>query len=172
MTEDVAKKLGPGTWDTIHTIASSVETEADEDKFIWTMTIICKKHKCKTCQGHCSTYMKNNPPSAYKGVLNNKGERIGMAKWSWLFHNTVNKRLHKKEVDWDTFYSMYFGDPDTMICTTACGEEKAITNNIEESKPEPRNLRELSQSVSFIKPTTSKIIASAKANSMRIVSRT
>ena len=49
-----------------------------------------------------------------------------MFKWSWKFHNSVNSRIGKPVLDWDTTYNLY-SDPGVMVCTKSCDQENDVT---------------------------------------------
>jgi len=117
-------KFGPGTWYVIHTIAKNATNEEKKYHFVTVMESIKNTLPCEKCRNHCLDYIKNNPIEAFWNVTNDGGEQIGLFKWSWIFHNAVNKRLNKPLIDWDTAYNMY-GEPGTMICTKGC-EDKTI----------------------------------------------
>jgi hypothetical protein len=117
------KVFGPGKWDTIHDLAIRAKTPAQKEAFIESMQTICEKLKCQNCQKHCLTYLQTHSPKNFLHIKSSTGEDIGMFKWSWMFHNAVNARLHKPIVDWDTAYNLY-SDTQAMICTKDCGAEE------------------------------------------------
>jgi hypothetical protein len=121
------KVFGPGKWDTIHDLAIRAKTPAQKEAFIESMQTICEKLKCENCQKHCLSYLQTHTPRNFLHIKSSTGEDIGMFKWSWMFHNAVNARLHKPIVDWDTAYNLY-SDNQAMICTKDCGAEEPPTS--------------------------------------------
>jgi hypothetical protein len=107
--------FGPGMWYSIH--SSSIQL--DDECFMKYIDGIIPKIPCLICREHATEYLKNNPTKDYKGIKNSNGEYIGMFKWSWIFHNTVNKRLGKPILDWDTAYNMF--TDDSKVCSMSCG---------------------------------------------------
>lgn len=117
-----SKSFGPGAWLTIHILAYNAQTERDKKSFERDMKNICNGLKCGKCKEHCSQYLKENPIKDHWSQKNKEGKEIGMFQWSWAFHNAVNRRLGKKELDFDTAYYLYSDSPDT-VCTKECDED-------------------------------------------------
>lgn len=115
--------FGPGAWLVIHTLAYKATTREKKKSFEGDMKAICKGLKCNTCNKHCNAYIKKHPIKDYWNVKNDKGEDIGMFKWSWAFHNAVNVRLGKPVMDFKTAYHLYSPSEET-VCMEGCGEEE------------------------------------------------
>lgn len=108
--------FGPGMWYTIHVTALKI----GQDNFLAWIYVIIDSIPCLTCKTHALEYLKQDPPSGYKDIYNESdGELIGMFKWSWKFHNSVNLRLSKPIQDFNTIYKMY--SDDSFICSDNCG---------------------------------------------------
>ena len=114
-------KFGPGTWFNIHVIALNADTSDKIQSFIIYIRMIVRKLPCSVCRDHGTEYVKTNPPEKFINLTNTTGEKIGLFKWSWMFHNDVNARLGKAIIDWDTAYNMY-KDDEITICPIGCGE--------------------------------------------------
>jgi len=110
-------KLG-GIWFTIHIMAKHADTPERKNQFIDYMYLLSAEFPCGKCRNHIQEYLRNNSFDPFMNIKNENGEDIGMFKWSWLFHNTVNIRLHKPYLDWDTAWGMY--DSGREVCTN-CG---------------------------------------------------
>jgi len=110
------KKFGPGMWYSIHTTALRM----GEDNFIDWIVVLISRIPCLDCRGHATEYLNKNPPSMYKGVLDeNTGEIVGMFKWTYIFHNAVNARLGKRVIDYIEAYNIY---SDDSACSSKCGQ--------------------------------------------------
>ncbi len=109
------KVFGPGLWYSIHTSSINLSENCFMDYIRMTVLNI----PCMTCRQHATQYLKDNPIEDFKGIKNSDGELIGMFKWTWTFHNAVNKRLDKPQVDWNTAYNMYTNTD--AICSLSCG---------------------------------------------------
>lgn len=127
------KSFGPGAWFTIHTLAHNAQSERDKKSFERDMKIICNGIKCSTCKSHCEQYLKDNPIKDYWNLKDKEDKEVGMFQWTWAFHNAVNKRLGKKELDFDTAYYLYSDSPDT-VCTKEGEEDISKSPNIPNRK--------------------------------------
>lgn len=119
------KTFGPGQWQAIHTYAKHATTDETKRAFMDYMKIICNNLKCDKCRGHAMDYLAKNPMKDFMNIKNAEGIEIGMLKWTWIFHNSVNSRLGKPLMDWETCYAMY-GDPTIGVCQKDCGNDSAI----------------------------------------------
>ena len=110
--------VGPGTWDVTHREAFHSKTREQQLRFIDFMKRTCKGFPCKECSINCTKYIENHPMEDFL----NRGE-LGMFIWSWMFHNTVNTRLGKSSMDFDTAYNRYSG-VGNVVCTKGCADEE------------------------------------------------
>jgi hypothetical protein len=126
------KYIGPGTWDVIHRVAFKARTHDEQLKFIELMKTICYGFHCTICKDHCTEYIKNHPMEEYLDILveiNSEKIGLGLFVWSWKFHNSVNARIGKPIMNWDTAYNIY-GESGALICSKNCMEAE---NNQEEN---------------------------------------
>lgn len=115
------KIVGPGKWDIIHTEGFKAKTNESQRRFIELVEEICREFKCEVCHGHCTKYIKDHPPSNYIGKefeFEGVKEKLGMFVWSWEFHNSVNIRLGKPHMNYETAYYMYSTEEK---CQQVCG---------------------------------------------------
>jgi len=63
---------------------------------------------CAVCSGHATDYIDNDPPENYImiSVQNIKAQYV-MFYYTFVFHNSVNKRLGKEEVDFKDAFGAY-----------------------------------------------------------------
>ena len=127
------KIIGPGIWVQIHIkgiLAVNEKSKQDFIDFIWFQA---ETFPCQTCRKHINEYLNSHPFTHLYNAKNEKGEEIGMFKWSWMFHNTVNTRLGKPYMDWNTAWEMYKDYREGVVpCTENCGDKpdpKEIINN-------------------------------------------
>ena len=109
MSEQPKKIWGPGTWHSIHTTAAWVDSM---DKFKFFCTWIrdqLDKLPCPECTQHAQEYLMNYPPERTEDVF----------IWSWRFHNAVNQKLGKPELNYDGAKKLYL-DPKSKTCTGSC----------------------------------------------------
>ena len=110
------KMYGP-YWYLIHKKAFNTRSQQDKEEFEKFVTWLVSVLLCEDCHKHSTEYLKKNPVRMYFNVKDDKsGSDIGCFKWSWIFHNVINKRLGKKEVDWITALSMYSSDEKCTNC--------------------------------------------------------
>jgi len=114
------KYIGPGVWYTIHKQSYLAKTPAQQKQFIIFMKDTCYNFPCKVCRGHCTEYIKNNPLENYLGSTMD-GEPLGLFIWAWKFHNTVNARLKKHIMSWDTAITLY-SESNDKVCSLSCLE--------------------------------------------------
>ena len=119
--------FGPGIWYCIHMMAKDATTDEKKQKFKEFIEQVVKSLPCQTCLEHATDYYKNNPLVRYWNITEN-GEQIGLFKWAWTFHNTVNTRLKKPFVSWENAKMLY--TKDEGVCTSACGDSENNQMNI------------------------------------------
>lgn len=100
------KIVGPGIWFVIHNKAVHAVTAEKKVKFIDFITELAETFPCTICKEHMTKYIKNHPISSFTNIIDN-GRDIGMFKWTWIFHNSVNTRLRKSYMDWNSACNMY-----------------------------------------------------------------
>ena len=111
--------FGHGLWFSIHTFALLAITLQLIDDFIINLWSILDKIPCGECRNHALKYINANPPEELKHDQDANEILIGMFRWVWIFHNTVNARLGKPIVDWDTARSLYSNE---TMCNTSCDD--------------------------------------------------
>jgi hypothetical protein len=118
--------IGPGLWYVIHDTgitANSTEEMLDFCKF---MRKLCERHRCPNCQKHCSEYIKINPPENclnFSFKINGVRYKLGMFYWGWEFHNSVNKRLGKKELTLEEAFILFNERKD---CNIMCRIDESL----------------------------------------------
>ncbi len=90
--------IGPSTWEKIHNLAINTVDKKSEEIFIKYIENISNNFPCDICKKHINKYIKEHPfPCEY----------LKYFKWSWIFHNTVNIRIGKKFIPWNTALSIF-----------------------------------------------------------------
>ncbi len=113
---------GPGLWYVIHLSAHEADTPEKIKEYIIFLRIIIAKHPCGKCRHHGSKYLEMFPPENHITTKNRGGIVIGMFFHSWMFHNTVNDRLNKEIMPFQTAWNM-FESVDEAVCLGDCGKE-------------------------------------------------
>lgn len=145
------KLYGP-VWVIIHIKAKHATTDQRKSEFIDFMYLLSVEFPCGKCRDHIQEYLSTHPFDAYMNLRNEKDEDIGMFKWAWMFHNTVNLRLHKPFIDWETALEMY--DSGREVCTN-CNAANSAANSVDNS---PANSLDNSPNASYEeKPKGQKI---------------
>ena len=109
-----AEIVGPGVWLILH--FKSLSSSPEEFKKF--TDEVKKMFPCEICIRHLEIFCKNHPFDNYKGITNREGHDIGMFQWTWMLHNSVNIRLGKPRMDFDTAYNMY---KNHTQCHSKCG---------------------------------------------------
>lgn len=118
-------KLGPGYWDKMHVDAVTAVTDFLKEAFIININANCDKFKCKKCQAHFRKFIDTHSFKDYWNVKDSKGRDIGFFKWTWEFHNEVNRELKKYEPTLEESYA-FFSDSEIGACFN-CGNETKDT---------------------------------------------
>lgn len=121
------KYIGPGVWYNIHTQAKKACMNGDYNSkkaFIDLMDYYQKNFTCMNCRSHIEEYISNHPFDTYWKIIDkDKNKDIGLFKWSWEFHNAVNRRIGNPVMDWETAYGLYFGGEEGVgVCSADCGQ--------------------------------------------------
>lgn len=130
------QKLGPGQWYDIHKKACRATNEEKKQHFVEFMNEVREDMRCNKCKDHLTDYMKNNAFRPYWKCVDKDGTEVGMFKWSWILHNSVNTRLGKPYLDWDTARNMYYpqkrlqeNSGSARICTQGGCTQGGCTQN-------------------------------------------
>lgn len=160
------KVVGAGLWWYIHSKAKEAITEISIQEFIDLMYYLAGKFPCHTCRKHINEYIETHPFSELANLINEQGERIGMFKWTWLFHNAVNTRINKPYVDWETAIGMFYND-DIEICSKNCqeadGPSSESVDNYENPVPVKPSLQNSQKSKTNKVKNTEKIRTDRKS---------
>lgn len=112
--------FGPGIWYIIHRMARNATTQDKKLQFKEFIENIITNLPCTTCIEHATSYYQSKPLDQFWNMKEN-GQDVGLFRWSWEFHNTVNNRLKKPVVNWENAKKL-FSDEDG-VCTSDCGGE-------------------------------------------------
>lgn len=111
----------------IHRRAKRCKTDAAKKEFIEDIKQLSEEFPCTKCRKHMQEHLKVSPFEPYMNIKNEKGDHIGMFKWTWDFHNAVNTRLGKPYVDFNTAWNLT-EDTGFAFCTQGCEESEPITD--------------------------------------------
>lgn len=104
--ENLTKK-DLSSWDLIHKLAVNATTPKLKDEFEQYIKYLGDKFPCPKCRPHIKERLITHPIKNYYNIFENN-KYIGIAKWSWEFHNTVNTRNNKPTMSWNEFKQKYF----------------------------------------------------------------
>ena len=116
--------VGPGIWFTIHTLAFEANTLLGMQNFCKTVRTIISNMKCSKCKDHAQKHIKELPPERYFFVTRD-GKNFGMFKWSWEFHNIVNKMLGKPLMTLEDAIKLF---ESSEVCTNCGNQQDSIVN--------------------------------------------
>ena len=104
----VSFKQNAKTWHKIHRRASKIKSYQDKKDFIKYMKKLYKVIDCEVCRSHTKMFMKKHPMKEYMTYMDIDGRDRGLFRWTWIFHNEVNRRLGKSECEWDEAVYKYY----------------------------------------------------------------
>jgi hypothetical protein len=119
----LANIVGPGYWSALHKLATEANTEEGKKFFLYYLKFVRNHFPCMECKTHINEYINANPIEHYLK------QEDGCFIWVWKFHNTVNRRLKKKELTLEEAIKIY--KKDHGVCSLNCAskinhEEPAI----------------------------------------------
>ena len=126
--------LGGPAWMFIHLKAKLAVDDISKRIFINEMYFHYNNFPCINCRKHIQEYMETHPFEPFYNMTNSFGKEIGMFKWSWIFHNTVNMRLWKPYLDWETACEMYDINDNNFTPCTDCEGNNQINNFVDKTK--------------------------------------
>lgn len=94
------------SWDSIHKMARDAKTDSKKAEFEKYMNSLIYSFPCPKCRPHIKQYLLSHPIKSCRNTTEN-GLNIGLSKWSWEFHNSVNKRLTKPVITWEEYLRRY-----------------------------------------------------------------
>jgi len=109
--------IGPGYWVNMHLVARRANTEPAKRAFRDYLRLLAETFPCEKCRLHIQEYLAAHPIERSWTVLTTKGEDMGMFKYSWEFHDQVNRRLGKEGPDLVTAWEMYSQGCKNPMCT-------------------------------------------------------
>lgn len=124
--------IGPGYWTVIHKRAYEANTIEKQHAFVEFVKEACYTFPCNNCRSHCTEYIKNFDPSAYIGkvIIDEYGQQQmwGMFVWAWQFHNAVNQRIGKPQMEFLTALELFSKLPE--MCGAGCTETEKAENAV------------------------------------------
>jgi hypothetical protein len=126
-------------WVILHKRALAAQTQAEKDEFerflVWTVSTLL----CEECRKDGLDYLKKNPIKPWANTIDQKtGARVGLFKYTWIFHNFVNRKLGKKELDFMTCLAMY---SDNSVGCTDCHADKNEKNEKKKDEKDEKNAK-------------------------------
>lgn len=90
------EELGKAAWTVLHSNVANYPDVADNDtqrKMNDYINLFARFYPCKKCASHMIEYVSRNRPIVT--------DKTSLQKWMCVFHNSVNKKLQKKEQNCD-----------------------------------------------------------------------
>ena len=141
---------GPGLWYLIHLSAHDANTPERMKEYMIFLRKIVSKHTCGVCRHHGSKYLDMSPPEGFVDTINAEGRLTGMFFHSWMFHNTVNNRLGKKIMPYQTAWEM-FDSVDEKVCQKDCSDDESeVTKSQYPTTPNQVNLSTYGSTISLV----------------------
>lgn len=102
---DVKTYYGPGYWAAMHIDAYNANTYTEKVHAANCIVRMISTFPCKACREHGITYAANNP--LIHSI--NDCEELSLFRWVWKFHNSVNSKLGKPQISFDTARELWGG---------------------------------------------------------------
>jgi len=112
MSTEQNSHWGRGEWHAIHTTAAWANTGRKHSFFCEWVRNQKEFLPCDECRVHMGLYLHSNPPEKAEDAF----------IWSWEFHNAVNRRLGKPEMDYTTARKLYL-EGGIKVCDGGCGKK-------------------------------------------------
>lgn len=93
------------SWKLIHNKAADATTNQKIIEFDKYIKFLSYNYPCPVCKKHIKKRLLSHPVKMFSSIIN--GKNVGLAKWSWEFHNDVNERLGKQIMPWEEFEKEY-----------------------------------------------------------------
>ena len=92
---------GPATWTMLHCLVLKIKDDANNiDELKKMITSICDNLPCPYCASHARTVIQKSNFNQIKDILT-------LRVFIFQFHNKVNERLKKPEIDYSTHLEKY-----------------------------------------------------------------
>jgi len=99
-------------WKKIHEKARDSVTLAQKEEFIKYMSDdVAIKLPCGGCRIHAQDFIQKNDIRQHfntQEIINGRIYDTGLFKWTWLLHNSVNKKLCKPEMNFFDAFKLYY----------------------------------------------------------------
>lgn len=112
------EKVGTGVWFFLHLKSRHANDDASIQDFLKDFELTIKHFPCLKCRKHAYEYIRDNNPLTYVNYTYDDGQgpvRLGMFRYIWEFHNTVNSKSGKPLISWEDALKI-FSSPEN-ICT-------------------------------------------------------
>lgn len=99
--------FGPPMWRRIHSTARAAIIPSKKADFPRFLRDTINSIPCPNCHKHAKQYVSEHPLDSYMNMVDEKGNEIGLFKYTWEFHNAVNVRLRKAFMSWENALRLY-----------------------------------------------------------------
>ena len=114
----MANIIGPGYWSSLHKLSAEATNEEGKKFFLHYLKFISNNFPCMECKGHINEYINANPIEPYLK------QEDGCFIWVWKFHNTVNRRLKKRELTLEEATKIY--KKEHGVCSLDCASKSPV----------------------------------------------
>ena len=105
--------LGPGYWASMHIASLNAKNYNEKCEVSRMIARMIAKFPCLKCRKHAMEYSLSNP---FREAINDPDE-TSLFRWVWKFHNSVNKRLDKPEMNFEDAL-LFWGGKE--MCSSNC----------------------------------------------------
>lgn len=101
-----------GCWHSIHQTAVWADNKSKFNVFCNWVRYQIEHLPCQECVNHATKYLEDNPPERCEDPF----------IWTWRFHNSVNRRLNKVEIEYDVARQIYL-EKGIKTCQSNCDQK-------------------------------------------------
>lgn len=143
------KRDGRPIWGAIHLFAANAETLPQQLAFIQFIRSLPVMYPCKKCRLHTEAFLQETPVEPYV----ESAQRL--LYWTWLFHESVNRKLNKplsQRLTWEQTRTLYMAEcedttrEETNHPTSKSGDAKCGECELDHEEPPQQTSSKMSSS--------------------------
>ena len=127
------KRDGALLWPSIHILAANADNSEKRAAYVAFVRSLTVMYPCAKCRKHTKTFLEEF------AVENYAGSAQDLLYWSWIYHDSVNRKLHKpteQTLTWDQVREKYMANCEEPKATAKNGNRNNSSQNRSDSNGE------------------------------------